>query len=111
MTDQNRPLPSTIQQDPNPNTSPSIFRPVSYSSDRAIPQPKGWARHLQDDHISSNSVDTTTFLDHRDQIKSLDRNMSISHSLSHAHGRRLSHFPRRPKQDGQYSSDETSDQE
>jgi magnesium transporter len=116
MTEPTRPLPSLLQPDPNENhntsTSPSAFRPQSSSSRRSVPnrQSQTHLRPLRHGHSSSSSIDSTALLDHRDQPQSISRSITIPHSTSHSHGRRSSHFfPRRPKPDGQYSSDEHSD--
>ena len=126
MTDQDRPTPSPTQLDPPPpptNTNTvtiaggtddtSAFRPHSSSSRKSIstrqqqPPSRRRSRPYRHGNSSSTSIDSTTFLDHRDQPQSLSRNMSIPYPI-HPHDRRRSHF-RRSRPDGQYSSDETSD--
>jgi hypothetical protein len=104
-------------QDPDNNGShstPTVFLSVSSSSRRSIPNRQSQQlrpRPYRHGNSSSSSIDSTSLLDHRDQRQSLSRNMSIphTHSSSHVHDRRSSHFPRRPRPDGQYSSDEISD--
>jgi hypothetical protein len=108
MTDQSRPDPTPVQGDHPEQISfhTPTYRPQSSSSRPSNPRPRRPYRH---GNSSSTSIDSTTLLDHRTQPHSLSRNMSIPHATSHSHGRRISHYPRRPRPDGQYSSDETSD--
>src|SRR5271154_932474 len=126
MTDQDRPTPSPTQQDPprpTASTTTSIlddtsaFRPQSSSSRKSVSirqPPNRRPRPYRHRNSSSTSIDSTTFLDHRDQPQSLTRNMSIAqphtHTPAHTHDRRRSHF-RRSRPDGQFSSDETSDRD
>jgi len=110
MTDQNRPMPSPTQPDPEDINTPG-FRPQSSSSRRTIQYRKSLSRPRPQRHgnSSSTSIDSTALLDHRDQPQSLSRHLTIPYTTSQSHGRRSSHFPRRPRPDGEYSSDEISD--
>ena len=112
MSNPTRPDPSPIQPDPETaNTPAADNRPQTSSSNRSIPTRQGRSRPLLHHRKSSStSLDSTTFLDHRHQPQSITRNMSISHSALHQHGRRPTRT-RRPRPDGQYSSDETSDRD
>lgn len=126
--DQDRPTPSPTQQDPPPPTTAtataaegtedtSAFRPHSSSSRKSFSARQQQSSHrrarpYRHGNSSSTSIDSTTFLDHRDQPQSLTRNMSIphTHTAFHTHDRRRSRF-RKSHPDGQYSSNETSDRD
>ena len=111
MSNQTRPDPTPIQTDQETVSAPAEEnRAETSSSNRSIPTRQGRRSRPPIHHrqSSSTSIDSTTFLDHRHQPQSISRNMSISHSVLHQHGRRPTR-PRRPRPDGQYSSDETSD--
>jgi len=115
MSNPTRPDPTPIQlvqpEEACASAPAADIRPQTSSSNRSIPTRQGRSRPVvHHRRSSSTSLDSTTLLDHRNQPQSLSRNMSISHSVLHQHGRRATRT-RRPRPDGQYSSDETSDRD
>jgi hypothetical protein len=111
MSSLTRPDPTPIQPDQETVGAPAADdHPEISLSNHSIPtrQSRRSRPFIHQRQSSSTSIDSTTFLDHRHQPQSISRNMSISHSVLHQH-RRRSTRPRRPRPDGQYSSNETSE--
>ena len=93
------------------SSTPQALRPTSSNSRRTARPSSGHrrpSRPYRHGNSSSTSIDSTTFLDHRDQPQSLGRNMSVSQRSVHDLTRRF-HKSRKPLPDGDYPSDVSSE--